>query len=211
MKTVIKIWLPVVTLIFIGSAHAELRRYVDANGMIRFQNIPSTLELQFQNIPSTVEKKIINGKGSQQCQYDHIIRRAGGIYGVSWALIKAVIHAESNFNPKAISPKGAKGLMQIMPENNAILSISDPFNPTQNIFGGTKYFKHMLNRYQNNIHLALAAYNAGPGAVDKYKKIPPYKETQTYVEKVYNLYLYYRQQWVASSFLDQMNSLNKNL
>lgn len=194
MKTAIKIWIPWAILLFIGSAHAELRRYIEANGIIRFQNIPSALELQFQNIPSAVEQKMINGKESQQYQYDNIIRQAGDIYGVSCALIKAVIHAESNFNPKAISPKGAQGLMQIMPENNTDLNISNPFDPKQNIFGGTKYFRSMLNRYQNNLSLALAAYNAGPTAVDKYRKIPPYKETQTYVNKVYNLYLYYRQQ-----------------
>lgn len=177
----------------VGSAHAELRRYIDVNGMIRFKNIPSALELKFQNIPSAAKQKLINGKESQKYQYDNIIRQAGGLYGISSALIKAVIHAESNFNPKAISPKGAQGLMQIMPENNAALNISDPFNPQQNIMGGTRYLRRMLARYQN-LFLALAAYNSGPGAVDKYQKIPPYKETQTYVNKVYNLYLHYRQQ-----------------
>lgn len=189
MKTAIKIWLPWAIFI-VGSAHAELRQYIDANGVMRFKNIPSG-----------VEQKLINSKELQQCQYDNIIRQAGGAYGVNCALIKAIIHAESNFNPRAVSPKGAQGLMQIMPENNAALSISDPFNPQQNIMGGTKYLKRMLNRYQDNLSLALAAFNAGPTAVDKYQKIPPYEETRTYITNVHNLYLYYRQQWYASFYL----------
>ena len=172
------------TIFIVGSAQAGLRQYVDANGVLRFTNA-STPE----------EQGLISDKKSQQCQFDNIIRQAGGAYGVSCALIKAIIHAESNFNPKAVSLKGAQGLMQIMPENNAALSISDPFDPRQNIMGGTKYLKRMLNRYQDNLSLALAAFNAGPTAVDKYQKIPPYEETRTYINKVNTLYLYYRQQW----------------
>ena len=189
MKTAIKIWLPWAIFI-IGSAHAEVRQYIDANGVIRFKNIPSA-----------VEQKQINGKKPQRCQFDNIIRQAGGMYGINCALIKAVIHAESNFDPNAVSIKGARGLMQIMPQNDASLNISNPFDPSQNIMGGTRYLGRMLARYKN-LSLALAAYNAGPLAVDKYQKIPPYKETRKYVSRVYNLYLYYRQQWYASSLLD---------
>lgn len=179
-------------ILITGSAHAELSSYIDDNGVIRFTNIPPVKE-----------QKITTGGGwprspsfsfhstAQSGQYDNIIRKAGGIYGVSCALIKAIIHAESNFNSKAVSSKGARGLMQIMPDNDETLNISDPFNPQQNIMGGTKYFKRMLNRYQNNLFLALAAYNAGPAAVDKYQEVPPYKETQTYIDKVNSLYLYY--------------------
>ena len=169
-------------LSFAGPVHAEFGKYIDANGVARFTN---TLSIE--------EKNRINGRDrSQRRKYDNIIRQAGNLYGVSYALIKAVIHAESNFDPRAISPKGAQGLMQILPENNAALSISDPFDPKQNIMGGTKYLGRMLSRYPN-VSLALAAYNAGPGAVDKYQKIPPYKETRIYIHRVNKLYQYYMQ------------------
>ena len=181
MKIVIKIGLLWV-LSFAGPVHAEFGKYIDANGVARFTN---TLSIEEKN-------RINNRDRSQKRKYDNIIRQAGNLYGVSYALIKAVIHAESNFNPRAISPKGAQGLMQILPENNAALSISDPFDPQQNIMGGTKYLGRMLSRYPN-VSLALAAYNAGPGAVDKYQKIPPYKETRIYIHRVNKLYRYYMQ------------------
>ncbi|HRF91091.1 MAG TPA: lytic transglycosylase domain-containing protein, partial [Desulfobacter postgatei] len=124
--------------------------------------------------------------------YNDIISRAASDFGVDQALIKAVIHAESCFDPNAVSSKGARGLMQIMPQNDASLNISNPFDPSQNIMGGTRYLKRMLIRYNEKLALALAAYNAGPSAVDKYNNIPPYEETQTYVERVKSLYLRYK-------------------
>ncbi|MDQ1269895.1 MAG: Soluble lytic murein transglycosylase-like protein [Thermodesulfobacteriota bacterium] len=124
--------------------------------------------------------------------YNDIISRAASAFGVDHALIKAVIHAESCFDPNAVSTQGARGLMQIMPQNDASLNISNPFDPSQNIMGGTRYLKRMLTRYNEKLALALAAYNAGPSAVDKYNNIPPYEETQTYVERVKSLYLRYK-------------------
>ncbi|WP_333664428.1 lytic transglycosylase domain-containing protein [Desulfobacter postgatei] len=123
--------------------------------------------------------------------YNHIISNAARHFGVDHALIKAVIHAESCFDPDAVSSKGARGLMQIMPQNDASLKISKPFDPFQNIMGGTRYLKRMLDRYKDR-DLALAAYNAGPSAVDKYNNIPPYEETQTYVQRVMSLYSRYK-------------------
>ncbi len=168
-------------------AAADIYRYIDKNGVCHFTNVPvsSGYEIFIKEEPGGED----DGEVYTSDKYDHFILQASRKHGLDFSLIKALIKVESNFNPKAVSRKGAKGLMQIMPENYSALNITDPFSPWENIMGGSCYLKEMLNRFDGNLSLALAAYNAGPGAVDQYNRmIPPYPETEDYVKKVLNYY-----------------------
>ena len=116
--------------------------------------------------------------------FDPIIAEASAQYGVDPELVRAVIRAESQFDPSAESGAGAKGLMQLMPILSKELGVQDPFNPRDNIFGGVKYLSKLLDRHNGDVTLALASYNAGPRNVDRYKGVPPFKETRGYVKKI---------------------------
>jgi soluble lytic murein transglycosylase-like protein len=120
--------------------------------------------------------------------FSQLIEKAAEKYGVDPDLIEAVIQAESNYDADAVSSAGAQGLMQLMPATARSLGVTDAFDPAQNINGGVKLLSQLLNQYDGNVKLALAAYNAGPGAVAKYDGIPPYQETQKYVSRVMDYY-----------------------
>ena len=130
-----------------------------------------------------------NTKTTSKSQILNIVNQIAEKHGVDEMLVQALIKQESGFNPKAKSKAGAMGLMQLMPLTAKNLGVQDPYNIVQNVEGGVKYLKSMLNKYNGNVILALAAYNAGPGAVDKYDGVPPYKETQNYVKNILANYL----------------------
>jgi len=124
----------------------------------------------------------------EQAPFGELIRKAAKKYGVDADLVFSVVAAESNFNPKAVSRRNARGLMQLLPETASRLGVRNIYDPEQNIDGGTRYLRDLLKRYDNDLALTLAAYNAGPGAVERYGRIPPYNETIRYVRAIRKTY-----------------------
>lgn len=149
-------------------------------------NPKAKVSVQADEVTVATRKRQPQTKGGNEADFDQLIERFASRNKVPSSLVRAVIKAESNYNPKAISTAGAKGLMQLMPGTAANLGVQDVFDPAQNIAGGTKYLGDMLARFKS-IPKALAAYNAGPGAVNAYNGVPPYDETQTYVGRVMDL------------------------
>ena len=178
------IYITITVFSWISILHADIYRYIDSNGVLHFTNVPvsSGYQLYIEEHPERDSKPKVLDK------YDRLIRFASKRHGIDFLLVKAMIKAESNFDPWAVSGKGAMGLMQIMPHNFNLLKINDPFNPRENILGGTRYLKALMKRFDGKLPLALAAYNAGPSVVDRYRRIPPYTETENYVKKVMMFY-----------------------
>ncbi len=172
---------------FIPSATlADIYKYKDKEGVMHFTNIRSDIRY------TLYIKEARENPDAFITKYDVIIKAASEKFSMEPSLVKAVIKAESGFDHTAVSSKGAQGLMQLMPGTAEAMEVDDPYNPEKNIFGGTKYLSKMMERYNNDVRLALAAYNAGPENVDKYKDVPPFNETKTFIERVMKYYDQYQ-------------------
>ncbi len=196
----IRVWLTAACLAFVtplaASAGAGIYRYIDADGVVHFSDVP--YDARYRAIESRPRGLSISAptrsRAPVQNGFDALIARAARTHGVDPALVKAVIAAESNFQTEAVSRVGAQGLMQLMPATAAQLGVQSPMMPLENVSGGVRYLKSMLDRY-GDVERALAAYNAGPGAVDRHGGIPPYRETEAYVKRVLNYYRGYQGQF----------------
>jgi soluble lytic murein transglycosylase-like protein len=177
-------------------SQAGIYRYEDTNGVIHFTNCPrdSKFKLYIKESKEDAEGEaplpVRDTKDSNR--FDHLISEFSGKYQVDFALIKAMIRAESGFNPYAVSRKGAKGLMQLMPGTAVRMNVVDVYNPKQNIDGGVRYIKYLLSLFNNDLRLSLAAYNAGENLVSELRTIPPYRETVNYIRRVQSYYQSYQ-------------------
>ncbi len=168
-------------LLAAGPARADIYRYVDENGIVYFTNTPTDHRYSFY-------RKEKGGTSS----LGEVIRRYSTIYRLEEALVRAVIKVESDFNPRAVSSKGAMGFMQLIPETAKDMQVRNPFDPEDNIRGGSRYLRLMLDQFGGNLELALAAYNAGPNSVKRHGGIPPFPETVNYIGRVKEFLDYYR-------------------
>jgi soluble lytic murein transglycosylase-like protein len=184
-----------ITLIYDNKRHA---RAVDKKPLTYKVIFPKSLPQKHSanntehSLPSP-DRSPISGRKAERLLHPIVIQAAGR-YQVDPALIKAIIMAESGYNTRAISKKGAKGLMQLMPATARALGVEDVFNPRQNISGGVRYFKQLVNQFDGDIKLALAAYNAGSRKVRHYQGIPPFKATRCYIKKVFKYHQIYKVQ-----------------
>lgn len=169
-------------MVYPGITFADIYKYKDEKGVWHFTNIKSDVRYKL-----FIKEAIENPDGFIN-RYGSIINKASEKFSLKPSLIKAVIKAESGFDHRAVSSKGAKGLMQLMPETASDMAVSNSFDPEENIFGGTRYLSKLLERFNNDVRLALAAYNAGPEKVDEYKGIPPFEETKTFIKRVMSFY-----------------------
>lgn len=199
------ITIAVFSAIFTASALATIYTFVDGDGVVHFSNVPT--DPQYEPVVREKRPRLSASTGDSRVlipaaagawdpdpdYYDEMIRQAANRYHVDPRLVKSVIRAESNFNYLAVSRRGALGLMQLMPGTADDMQVFDPFDPEDNITGGTRYLRKMLGLFNGNVRLALAAYNAGPNKIIELGRVPQYKETINYIRKVQYFYKEYKQ------------------
>lgn len=184
-------------------AHAELYTFVDDEGVLHFTNIPDDPRyepVRAEGLRNTFKWQ--DGLGTLRKvhrvdikEYDDLIIEASRYYSLPPALLKAMAAVESSFEPAAVSPAGAQGLLQLMPMTARAMQVADPFDARQSIYGGARYLRILANRFKGDVRLTVAGYNAGPEAVERAKGVPEFSETQTYVKRVLALYRHYLQTW----------------
>lgn len=185
--------------LWVQFALAEVYKFTDENGIIHLTNVKPVNQ---KNVKTYHFPCYASDPRCQQLDWERIplnrlafneeISAVSEVFSVDASLIRAIIHAESAYQPEALSPKGAQGLMQLMPATEKELHVTNVFDPLSNIEGGTRYLSMLLQEFDDDVDLAAAAYNAGPGAVHKYGGVPPYKETKEYVRRVNILFRRYR-------------------
>jgi len=196
MKSIVSLVIIFCLFFLTTTSSAGIYRYEDERGVIHFTNCPRDPQFKLYIRES---KDDVGGEENRasvppvrdQSQFDSLIEELSKKHNVDFALVKAMIKAESGFNPLAVSRKGARGLMQLMPETAQRMNVADIFNPRENIDGGVRYFRYLLSLFNNDLRLSLAAYNAGENIVSELRSIPPYRETVDYVRKVLNYYQSY--------------------
>ncbi len=171
-----------IAIFFLSNAEADIFRFRDKEGVWHFTNTRSDARYRLY-----IRTRGIGGKQYLK-EYEDVIRKAAEQFGIDANLIKAVIKAESSFDPDAISESGAQGLMQLMPDTANDMKVDDPFDPEENIFGGTRYLSLLLQRFNQDKRLAIAAYNVGPTTVTKHNAVPPIPQTRRFVERVMTFY-----------------------
>jgi soluble lytic murein transglycosylase-like protein len=188
-------------LLMPASAQGDIYQYTDPNGVVHFRNRPAdprfklymhTERTRGKARPGVVPVAPSDASPARFTRYSEWIRQAAALYQIPEELVRAVIMAESNYDPRAVSPAGAQGLMQLMPETAQRMEVTDLSNPRENIFGGVRYLRLLANLFNGDLELTIAGYNAGEGSVLRYGGIPPYPETQNYVVQVLSYYRRYR-------------------
>jgi len=196
------LWLTIVAIVMgvvIPSIYEEPKTALVAAKVPEIGQPEISAPLQEKALPATPNQTLpIISWNSAERLFQPIVLKAANRHKVDPAMVMAIIMAESSYNPKAISKKGAKGLMQLMPTTARSLGVKDSFNPEHNINAGVRYFKKLLNQFDGNVELALAAYNAGSRKVREHRGIPPFKATKYYVKKVIKYYRYYKTQMDSS-------------
>lgn len=183
LRALVGAGLSLLPLVVPTGLQAEIYQYIGPNGTISLTNVPSDARYRKIDVESARFHSVLSER-----ELEPLIKRHSFQQQLHPALIRAVIKAESNFDPRAVSRAGAIGLMQLMPQTAVRLDVRDMFDPDENVGGGTKYLRQLLDRFHGNLPLALAAYNAGENIVDRYQSLPPIDETRQYVRKVLRYY-----------------------